>query len=713
MTKNGRVTFIQQMDSMECGAACLAMILARFGHHAPLAEVRQACVVGRDGASAAAIINAAAKFGLKGEAYASEVEELALLSMPAILHWEFRHFLILEKITAAKAVVMDPSSGRRTVSLAQLRTSYTGVVMVFAAAEDFTRRPLKRPSLERYRTLTKRYLPSLIQVLCASLALQMIGLVLPLGQKLLVDRVIVPLQPGWLLGVGAALAGAILAQALLAFARSWVIQNLQVAMDLILVQGFVGHLLKLPISYFLQRRNGDLIQRIDSNTAVQNLFTEQSVSALLDIFLMIGYAALMLAFKAKLGLLVLGLGLLRVACQWVTRKAKAQMMSAELAASGGATAVLMESLGALETIKAAGAEGAFVRRWADWGVASSNSGLRHQLLSLHLGALMSLLIDLGSTAVFLVAGWEVIEQRMTLGTFSAFLMLQSLFLIPLGSLLSAYSELQYLGSHLERLDDVITTSPEPSGTRDPGTLTGAIALTGVSFSYKGDRGPTLASLNLQVHPGTMIALVGPTGAGKSTLARLLLGMHIPNQGIIHFDGVDMRELDLSLLRRRMGVVFQETFLLNDTVRANLSLNDPGLRQEQIEHAARLACIHEVVAALPMGYETIIGENGATLSGGQRQRLSLARALASQPSILLLDEATSALDPATEAQVYRNLASLGCTRIVIAHRMSTVQAADQILVLNQGRIVQRGTFQCLQDEPGLFKAFTSELNEISA
>jgi ABC-type bacteriocin/lantibiotic exporter with double-glycine peptidase domain len=292
---------------------------------------------------------------------------------------------------------------------------------------------------------------------------------------------------------------------------------------------------------------------------------------------------------------------------------------------------------------------------------------------------------------------------MTLGTFSAFLMLQGLFLTPLGSLLGAFGRLQYLGSHLGRLDDVMETPVEPSGARDPGPLTGAISLEEVSYRYAGTGDHAISGINLQVQPRDMVALVGPTGAGKSTLARLLLGMHIPDGGTIHFDGVDLRDLDLSLLRRQVGVVLQESFLFNDTVRANLSFNDPDLPLERLEEAARFACIHDVVEALPLGYGTVIGENGARISGGERQRLCLARALATRPAILLMDEATSALDPDTEALIHRNLSGLGCTRILIAHRLNTVREADLILVMDHGRMVQMGSFQGLLEEPGLFRA----------
>lgn len=698
-----RVPFIPQMETVECGAACLAMVLARFGRHVPLAEVRQACSVSRNGASAAAMLNAAFVHGLDGAAYQAEVEELPSLPLPLILHWEFNHFVVLEKLTPEKAVLMDPSLGRTSVRMAAFRSSYTGVAISLQPTQQFRKRAARRPSLARYRALAKACLPNLALVLLASLSLQMVGLVLPLGQKILVDRVIAPHQEGWLWGLAAALVGAVLAQALLSFCRGWVIQNLQAAINLALVKGFVNHLLRLPIGFFLQRRSGDLIQRIDSNTAIQNLFTERSVAALLDTLLLAGYGALMIAFNVRLGLIVVGLGVIQAACQWATREANARTISAELATGGAANATLTEALSALENIKAAGAEGIFVRRWTASRVASGNSELRRHRLALKLEALLGALQHLGGTLVFLAAGWEVLEQRMTIGTFSAFVMLQGLFFSPLASLLEAYGQLQQLGSHLNRLDDVLETDPEPSGSKDPGRLLGCVSLADVSFAFPGCKEQVLSGIDVEIHAGQKVAIVGPTGAGKSTLARLLLGMHLPDRGSIRFDGLDLRDLDLSRLRRQMGVVLQETFLLNDSIRANLRLYAPDLPNNQIEEAARSACLHDFVRTLPEGYGTCIGENGSILSGGQRQRLALARALAAHPAILLLDEATSALDEATEAQVHLNLARFGCTRILIAHRLATVKDADLILVLDQGRIIQRGAYQDLIDKPGLFRA----------
>jgi len=292
---------------------------------------------------------------------------------------------------------------------------------------------------------------------------------------------------------------------------------------------------------------------------------------------------------------------------------------------------------------------------------------------------------------------------MTLGVFAAFLGLQGLFMGPLDSLLGAVLQFQYLGNHLRRLDDVLETVLEPSGTMNPGRLTGSIELRDVSFSYAFGAPPVVRNISLTLRPGEKIALVGLSGAGKSSLARLLLGLHIPSSGCILFDGCDLRDLDLPKVRNQVGVVLQETFLFNDTVRANLTLNDEGIPLERIRWAARMACVDCVIEALPEGYANLVGENGSRFSGGERQRLNLARALAHEPAILLLDEATSSLDLAMEARLHANLASLGCTRIVIAHRLATVRDADRILVVHEGQIVQSGTYAELEGQEGLFRA----------
>jgi ATP-binding cassette, subfamily B, bacterial len=698
-----RLRFIPQIEVTECGAASLAMVLAHHGHHAPLAELRVACGVSRSGADALAIAKAARAYGLAAQGARVEMEHLRELPVPAILHWDFDHFLVLERVTSSHAVLVDPAIGRRTVTLDEMGRHFTGVALVLSPTPALKRRARTRPSLGKYREIFRRSLPSLGQVLLASLGLQVVGLLFPVATQILVDAVVVPHQPALLWGLAFALAAAVIARALLALVRSFVVQGLRTVLDFTLMSRFLGHLLHLPLGFFLQREAGDLVQRVHSNATIQNLLGTQSISALLDGLLLVGYAALMLAFDWRLGLVILGFAAARVLLLLAVRERSQLAMASELTASGREYGALLEALSGLETTKASGAENRMVQRWAHRMTGRVNGALARRKLAIHASHATVLLQGLGAAVVFLVGGEAVVAQRMTLGTFASFLAIQGMFMAPLESLLETVAQLQYLGNHLERLDDVLTTPPEPSGSADPGRLRGAVELRDVSFAFTPNGDPTLEGVSVRIHPGEKVAIVGPSGAGKSTLARLLLGMHLPSSGTIAFDGRDLRTLDLQRVREQMGVVLQDTFLFDDTVRANLSLKDEELPLERLRAAARLACVEDVIDALPDGFATRLGDNGNVLSGGQRQRLNLARALVRDPAILLLDEATSALDLETERRVHQSLADLGCTRILIAHRLATVQDADRILVLEDGQIVQEGTYEELSTRDGLFRS----------
>jgi ABC-type bacteriocin/lantibiotic exporter with double-glycine peptidase domain len=636
----------------------------------------------------------------------AEPDQLGLLPLPAILHWDFDHFVVLERLKPGRAILVDPALGRRRMGLEEVGRRFTGAALVFEPGHAFQGRPRTRPSLARYRDVFLRNLPSLAQVFLATLALEIVGLAFPVANKLLLDRVVAPRQEPWLWGLAMGLGLAMLASTCLGLVRSWVVVGLHLEMNAALMGRFLEHLLRLPLGFFLQRATGDLVQRAQSNVELQHLFNGQVITVLLDGLLLAGYAALMLAFHLPLGLLVIGICLMEAVLPLLLLDRNRQLQAAGLAAAGREGAALLEAVSGLETTKSSGAEGRLARRWAQRMTERVNNGLEAQRLALGAGAGMAILQGATAILVFIAGGREVLAHRMTLGTFVAFLTLQQLFTSPLSALLGAFLQLQYLGIHLRRLDDVMATPPEPSGIVDPGRLAGAIELRDVSFRYAQGGPLALEGITLKIAPGEFVALVGPAGSGKSTLARLLLGLHLPDTGALFFDGQDLGTLDLAKVRGQIGVVLQETFLFDDSVRGNLTLQGEDLPQDRIARAARMACVEDVILQLPQGYESRVGENGSLLSGGQRQRLSLARALAAEPAVLLLDEATSSLDRATEAQVHANLASLGCTRIVVAHRLATVRGANRILVLEGGRVVQEGTFQELLGRPGLFRALAA-------
>ncbi|HEV7448112.1 MAG TPA: peptidase domain-containing ABC transporter, partial [Steroidobacteraceae bacterium] len=456
----------------------------------------------------------------------------------------------------------------------------------------------------------------------------------------------------------------------------------------------------------------DLFQRVQSNTALRDVFTTRTVSALLDGLLVAGYTALMISYSPRLSAVVIILAVPRVLFLILVRRRNRHYMAAELAAAGRESSVLVEALSVLETIKASGAETDVVRRWGNRLAQRVNASLDRRRLEIASAQLMSVVQGLSMAAVLWLAGREVIDGGMTLGVFAAFLTLQSLFLTPLESLLDGVNQLQYLNSHLFRLDDVLETSREASGTVDPGRLSGAIEVDDVSFAYTPGGPDIVRSVTLHIEPGQKVALVGPTGAGKSTLAHLILGMHLPSSGAIRLDGIELREMDLMKLRRQMGVVLQDAFFFSDTVSSNVTLGEQ-VPLERLYAAVSDAGLDQVIDALPEGYATRLAQNGSMLSGGERQRLALARALVRDPAVLLLDEATSALDAESEARVHANLARRGVTRIVITHRLASVEDADRIFVLNGGSIVQQGDFETLLAQGGLFRELVAHPEQTHA
>ncbi|HET9954834.1 MAG TPA: peptidase domain-containing ABC transporter [Polyangiaceae bacterium] len=696
-----RVPYIAQMELTECGAACLAMVLGYWGQHISLVEAREACGVSRDGATAYAIAKAAQEFGLDVQALSLDAESLPELGVPAILYWEFNHFVVLESANAKGGVVVDPSLGRYFVPSDRLKASFTGIAICARPGARFQPRKARRPSLNRYRDLLRKSLPGLGVVFGASLMLDCAAFVFPAATQILVDLVIKPQQSLWLWVLALSLFAATLVKGTLVALRSWVLQSLQFVLDLHLMTGFVDHLLHLPLAFFQQRTPGDLARRVQDNVALREFFSNRSIAALLDGLLLLGYASLMLAYHSLLGAIVVGLGMLRVVLLLGMRGQIQQLSVTELAAYGREAGALVEALSAPEATKAFGTERRMLNRYTERLVLRANAGTARRRLTLGIGFLMIFLDGAGKAMIVLFGGREVLADRMTIGVFSAFLMLQALFAGPLESLVSVLNDLQHALKQLQRLDDVMETPREPSGARHPGKLRGEIRLENVSFRYDPNGAFVVRDIDLCIRPGEKVAIVGLSGAGKSTLARLMLGMHLPSSGRVLIDGQDLRELDLQEVRRQFGVVLQEAFFLNDTVRENLSLAGNDLPIQALRRAAHVACIDDALEALPEGYETRLGRSGSRLSGGQRQRLAVARAIAHEPAVLLLDEATSSLDLANEARLHANLARLSCTRIVIAHRLATVLDADRIFVLDGGSIVAEGKYDELAARPGLF------------
>ena len=699
-----RLRVLQQTTTNDCGAACLAMVLAFQGKEVPLAEVREVVGSDRGGSDALALLDAAQWFGLRGRGVqVTDLDDLRFLEPGAILHWNFHHFVVFEACTSNGIRIIDPASGRRNVSRGELDSALTGVALVFQKTEDFETTERRSQGLRRYldQILERRGL--LARILTISSLLQVFALAVPLLTGVLVDRVVPRGDLHLLTVLSVGLAALVVFNFLASMIRAYAFLELRTHFDAKMTLEFLDHMVGLPFAFFQQRSAGDLMMRLNSNSTIREILTSSALSGILDGFLVSLYLLLLFLTHSGMGFLVLFLGLLRVALFLLTRRRYRELMSASLQAQADSRSYQVQMLSGIETLKAMGAEQRSIEQWSNLFVDELNVSIARGKLSAVFDSLLGAFGTASTFIILIFGGFQVIAGELTLGTMLALSALAKSFLTPLSALVSTAVQLQLLGSYLERIHDILETPREQdhSQVRRAPRLQGRITVDQVSFRYGPQSPKVVQEVSLEIAPGSFVALVGPSGAGKSTLANLLLGLYRPTSGRILLDGVDLETLDFRSVRRQLGIVPQQPYLFGASIRSNIALADPALPLSRVVEAAKLAQVHDDIVAMPLGYETVLADGGASLSGGQRQRLALARALVHRPAIVLLDEATSSLDAVTEQAIQEELADLRATRLVIAHRLSTILSADLILVLAQGQIVQRGRHQELMAEEGIY------------
>lgn len=700
-----RVPVLLQMSEVECGLACLAMLLSYHGRETSISELRTQYGASRDGVSALNLVKAARTCGMIARAISLRHNDFNNVTLPAIIHWEFNHFLVVERWAPDKVTVVDPASGRREMSEEEFSGGFTGIVLMLEPGMDFHRRRVSSPlSLRMYAIQALRQAPgALLQVILASIFLQAIGLVPPFMTELIIDKII-PLQLNnamLLLGVGMLVL--IFSQGFLSLLREWLLIYVRARIDTHMMLSFFEHLLLLPYSFFQQRSSGDLLTRMGSNTIIRDTLSGQLISTFLDGSMVILYLCILMIAAPTFGILALAIGLLQILVILCIYRPIASLAAQELTAQGKSQGYMAEALAGIATLKAAGAEYSAHDRWTNLFFDQLNISTRRSYLSTVASTILLILQVFAPMSLLWVGAIQVLNGTMTLGTMLALTSLATSFLTPLSSLVSSGQQIQLVKAHLDRLADIMTSEPEQNlqGVQSPPQLGGYVRLENVGFRYSADSPRVLHSINLNIIAGQKVALVGRTGSGKSTLGKLLLGLYIPTEGQIYYDGLALQEMQYQEVRRQFGVVLQESAIFSGSIMENILFNNPAMGKEYAVQAAQMAAIHEDIVKMPLGYETLVAEGGSALSGGQRQRLSLARAIAHHPSILLLDEATSNLDVVTEQMVAQNLEALPCTQIIIAHRLSTVRNADVILVMDQGTIVEYGTHQDLLLRNGFY------------
>ena len=706
------IPFVQQTAGADCGAACLAMILRYYGKRVPLDDVRETARVDLSGTDALSLIEAGRWFGLRGRGVKIDnVDHLGYLAKGAMLHWRFDHWVVLDSFDRHGALIVDPLSGRQHVSHAELRKAFTGVALLFQPSEEFEPAGDRPLGMRRYLAQIVAQWGLMSRILTTSVLLQLLGLAVPVVTGLLIDRV-VPREDVSLLGVLAAgLAAIVVFSFFSSLIRAHLILHLRTHLDAEMTLEFLSHLVDLPYAFFQRRSAGDLMMRLNSNTTIREILTSTALTGILDGVLVGLYFVVLFATHFAMGALVLGLGLLRVGLFLATRRRFRDLMSEGLQAEARSRNYQVQLLAGIGTLKSMGAEQRAVEHWTNLFVDELNVALARGRLSAVFDSILGALTTASPFIVLLFGALKVLGGELSLGTMLALSALATGVLTPLSTLVSTALQLQLLGSYLERINDVLETPREQrrDEVSPAAKLGGKITLDRVDFRYSPAAPRVIRGVSTEIEPGSFVAIVGTSGAGKSTLAHLLLGLYQPTSGHIFFDDVDLASLELSSLRRQLGIVPQLPYLFGSSIRHNIALADPALPMHRIIEAARIAHIHDDVTAMPMGYDTVLADGGVSLSGGQRQRLALARALVGRPSILLLDEATSALDGVTERRIQRQLEELACTRIVIAHRLSTIVAADVILVMRDGRIVESGDHAALMASGGTYAELVTAQN----
>jgi NHLM bacteriocin system ABC transporter peptidase/ATP-binding protein len=703
LTRPGRIVTptVLQMEMVECGAAVLGIILAYYGRYVPLEELRIACGVSRDGSKASNILKAARQYGLEAQAYRKEPHTLTQLHLPLIIHWKFSHFVVLEGFGKNKVYVNDPSSGPTTVSYEEFNQSFTGVTLELKPGPNFVR--AGRP-FSSWRTLRQRLQGSetaLLYLVLAELSLVVPGLVVPGFSRVFVDYYLQGGSENWLgpLLLGVALTALI--SGLLLALRNHYLLKLETHLAVTTSRRFFWHVLRLPLEYYFQRYSGDLAGRVALNDQVAGLLAGRVATTILDLLTLVFYASLMFLYDPLLALIGIGFTLLNLlALRFISVK-RVDLNQQVLQESGRLAGISQSGLNMIETIKATGREADFFGRWAGNQARISRLKQKLALYSQLLSALPPLLTALSMALIVVVGAGKVMTGQFTPGALVAFQALLLSFAVPVNRLVELGSTLQEVEGQLKRLDDVLNSPAlEPSQVEEiEPKLKGALEIRNLSFGYNRLEPALIKNFNLTLKPGQRVALVGGSGSGKSTIARLVSGLFEPWEGEILFDGKSWQRISRSTLARSLAVVDQDIFLFEGSIRDNLSLWNTTITDEALVRAAKDACIYNDIIARPGGYDSEVEEAGRNFSGGQAQRLEIARALALDPTLLVLDEATSALDPLTEKLLNERLRQRGCTCLIIAHRLSTIRNCDEIIVMEGGEIVERGTHDQLKNNNG--------------
>ena len=711
-----KVPVVMQMEALECGAASLTMILAYYGKWIPLEQVRADCGVSRDGSNARNVLKAARSYGLWAKGYRYEPETLKREGkFPCIIHWNFNHFVVLNGFKGNKAYLNDPAKGSYSVSMETFDESFTGICLMFAPGENFAPGGKPKSMMEYAKKRLKGSGTAIAFVVMTSIITSLMGLINPAFSRIFLDRLLSGKHPDWVLPYFAALAGMGVIQIIVTWINAVYSLRINGKMAVVGNTTYMWKVLRLPMEFFSQRMAGDIKQRQGANAQIAGSLVNTFAPLLLNTAMMIFYFVVMLRYNVVLTMIGITSIIMNMVVSNIVSKKRINLTRVQMRDAGKLSGTTVAGIEMIETIKASGAENGFFEKWSGYQASVNTQRVKFERLNQYLGMVPTLVSSLAGTAVLVMGVYLTMQGEFTVGMIMAFQGFLSSFTAPAGTLISAGQTLQEMRTQMERVEDVMEYPADVSYENDEvredeeySKLSGCVEMKNVTFGYSRLAEPLIRDFNLTLKSGSRVAFVGTSGCGKSTLAKLISGLYKPWSGEILFDGKAISEIDRSAFTGSLAVVDQDTILFEDTIANNIKMWDNSIEDYEMILAAHDAKLHEDIMQRDEGYNYKLTEGGKDFSGGQRQRMEIARVLAQDPTMIILDEATSALDAKTEYEVVESIKKRGITCIVVAHRLSTIRDCDEIIVMEKGIVIERGTHDELMEKGGAYtQLVTSE------
>ncbi len=707
-----KVPVIMQMEALECGAASLTMILAYYDKWIPLEQVRADCGVSRDGSNAKNVLKAARSYGLTAKGYRYEPEDLKQKGkFPCIIHWNFNHFVVLNGFKGNKAILNDPAKGTYSVPMETFDRSFTGICLMFEPGENFepSGKPKSVLSFAKKRLVGTGV--AIAFVMLTTIISSLLGIISPAFSRIFMDRLLTGQNPDWFYPFIIGLAALSAIQLIVAWIRTVYSLRIDGKLATVGTTSFMWKVLRMPMEFFSQRMAGDIASRQSANASIAKNLVNTFAPLALNTIMMVFYLVVMIRYSLLLTLVGLLSILVNLLMSRIISQKRINLTRVQMRDAGKLAGATVAGIEMIETIKASGAENGYFEKWSGYQASVNTQKVKFAKLNQYLGLIPSLVSTLTNTAVLMLGVWLTIEGAFTVGMIMAFQGFLSSFTAPASTLISAGQTLQEMRTEMERIEDVMEYPIDPIYENEVQAenydkLSGDIELKNVTFGYSRLAEPLIKDFNMTLKPGSRVAFVGASGCGKSTLSKLISGLYQPWSGEILFDGKTMKEIDRSVFTGSLAVVDQDIILFEDTIANNIKMWDESIEDFEMILAARDARLHEDIMRRDGGYQYKITEGGKDFSGGQRQRMEIARVLAQDPTIIIMDEATSALDAKTEYEVVKAIKDRGITCIVVAHRLSTIRDCDEIIVLDRGNVIERGTHEELYAKGGLYTQLVS-------